>query len=89
LCDDQEAVEDGPENASRLVGNGRIAMKKKNASVGTRNDRLRGVRNIIATGVRRVVARERVRAIGVVLVGVESLNVLDECHDTTREDKDK
>jgi hypothetical protein len=87
LSDDQKAVEDGPEDACWLIGNGRVAGKI--TLTRTRGDRQRDVRDVIVTEGRRAVRRERVRAFGIVLVGVKSLDVLDECHDAARKDEDE
>jgi len=70
LSDDQKTVENGPEDAGWLVGNGRIG-------------------DVIVTEGRGAVRRERVRTIGIVLVGVKSLNVLNEGHDAARKDEDE
>lgn len=70
LSDNQKSIEDGPEDAGGLVGDGRV-------------------RDVIVTEHRRVTGRERVWAIGVVLVCVEGLNVLDECHDAAPKDEDE
>jgi len=67
LSNDQKTVENGPEDAGRLVWNG-------------------GVRDIIFTDCRGVVRRNRV---GSILVGVESLDILDEGHDAARKDENK
>lgn len=86
LPDDQKTVEDGPEDASWLVGNGRFAIEI--ALARTRVDTEADVRDVIILVIRgrRVVRRERGCGIRIVLEGVESLDVLDEGQDAARED---
>lgn len=89
LSDDQEAVEHGPEDACRLVGDGRVAVELR--VNGTRADRQEGiyVRDIIVAHCRRVVWRDRVRVVRIVLVRVEGPDVLNEGHDATRKDENE
>lgn len=91
LSDDQEAVEDGPEDACRLFGNGRIPMGGEYASAGTRGDRQEDIyaRNIIIAHCRRVAYRGRVRVVRIVLVGVESSDILNEGQDAARKDENE
>lgn len=80
LCDDQKAIEDGPEHAGGLVWNGRVASVrscKQGGALTVEGD----IRDVIMIGGRRIGRRRRVQATGIILIGAESLDVVGECHD--------
>lgn len=87
LSNDQEAIEDGPEDTGGLVGNGRVTVKTRQRGRVSKVNAY--VRDIIVAEPGRIGVRERVWVIWSVLVGVEGLDILDECHDAAREDEDE